>query len=135
MWFNFKQFKFQLFKRGEKQRDGIEAACATSDSLIAYFDILGYKEIVQKSFISEKELIERIEQIAKDVYHTETLYTNGKKEIWNAYSFSDNFAIIAKPPGEGFLSILGRLLWILSIIQWQIFALYGSYYKIYEKLW
>ncbi|MCM1236634.1 MAG: hypothetical protein NC489_41690 [Ruminococcus flavefaciens] len=93
-------------------------------SLIAYFDILGYKEMIKTNYIPENILIGEIERITHDVYSIKRFSKKGKSD-WNVYSFSDNFAIVIDCPDEGFVSELRLLIWILTIIQCQFLSLYG----------
>lgn len=93
-------------------------------SLIAYFDILGYKEMIKTNYIPENILIGEIERITKDVYKT-TNFSIKDKSKWNVYSFSDNYAIVINYPDEGFIAEVRQLVWVLSIIQCQFLSLYG----------
>ncbi|WMC93229.1 hypothetical protein [Kineothrix sp. MB12-C1] len=93
-------------------------------SLIAYFDILGYKEMVKTKHISENELIEMIEEITQEVYRTKKFERKSLTK-WNVYSFSDNFAICVNYPKEGLIEQLRELIWILTILQCQFLTIYG----------
>lgn len=53
------KYKDNLTNNNHKQRK----------SLIAYFDILGYKEMIKTNYIPENILIGEIERITKDVYN------------------------------------------------------------------
>lgn len=108
------KYKDNLTNNNHKQRK----------SLIAYFDILGYKEMIKTNYIPENILIGEIERITKDVYKTTKFSIKGKSK-WNVYSFSDNYAIVINYHDEGFIAEVRQLVWILTIIQCQFLSLYG----------
>lgn len=95
----------------------------TKKRLIAYFDILGYKEMVRSEDFNENLLISRIKYLTEIVYDTKVMTTKWTK--WRAYFFSDNYAIVVKYTEDGFVRELENLMYILRTIQCEFISLYG----------
>jgi len=107
-----------------------------SEHLVAYFDILGYQNIIQEMKIEESELINVIEQttklvsyIAKDAFTSRSVKT---------YCFSDNFAIAIKLPfkanedvayGMTLIYNLQTLIFIMQLIQKKLLLEYGVFIR------
>ena len=95
----------------------------TKKRLIAYFDILGYKEMVGSKYFNENLLINRIKYLTEIVYDTKVMTTKWTK--WRTYSFSDNYAIVVKYTEDGFVREFENLMFILRDIQCEFLSLYG----------
>lgn len=107
----------------KKKNKNIENKYNTKKSLIAYFDILGYKEIVKSRDTNEKLLIEIINDITEIIYDTKVFTQKGSK--WNVYSFSDNYAIVVNYTEEGFVCEPEKLIYVLRTIQCEFISLYS----------
>ncbi|MCH5261590.1 MAG: hypothetical protein J1F42_01630 [Lachnospiraceae bacterium] len=99
----------------------------TEKALIAYFDILGYQEIVKTNYVPESILIERIELITKQVHESRKFSNRVSK--WKVYSFSDNFAIVINSIEAGLVLDLKELVSVLILIQYEFLAVYGFFIR------
>lgn len=97
----------------------------TEPYLIAYFDILGYKDIVMNEDFEEAVLIEIIDEVVNSVKRTENLKFP-ENNTAKVYCFSDNFLIcISKEPQKLYIERLAMLIEIMQIIQTQFFSRFG----------
>lgn len=111
-------------KKSKKKNKKIKNKYKTHKALIAYFDILGYKEIVKSKDTSQELLIEIINDITETVYDTKVFTQKGYSK-WNVYSFSDNYAIVVNYLEEGLVIELENLIYILRTIQCEFISLYS----------
>jgi len=97
----------------------------TSNHLIAYFDILGYENIVNNLQESEEqELITDIKTIIIKLYKMKRILQEGF--VIKTYSFSDNFLITMKiDDKENFLEEFYFLVELLQEIQYEIVINHG----------
>ena len=92
----------------------------TTPHILAYFDILGYKQIINRSDHDDNEFIEGIKSIIEDVFSAKQLTKNAKPKV---YTFSDNFIIcLEETPMMNKHKILNYLITALQKI--QIFAIF-----------
>lgn len=97
----------------------------TKESLVAFFDILGYTQIVKTNYIPESLFIQIIKYITEKVRCIEQYSMSETEWNWKVYSFSDNFAVVVSFQEAGFFSACEQLFWTLQIIQVEIASLFG----------
>ena len=101
----------------------------TSEYLLSYFDILGYKNIINNlSESEESKLISDINNIIKKANRYNKKY--GREWYLKTYSFSDNFLLVMKIESKGtifnsFVLFLG----ILQEIQYEMVINYGLFIR------
>lgn len=98
-------------KRYIKERNN-----TTEEYLIAYFDILGYKNIITKEIIKENELIDIIQELIKKMNKVISI-RNVSKFKPKVYCFSDNFLICIKCEGNNFIELVDNLMALVMIMQ------------------
>jgi len=100
-----------------------------SEYIIAYFDILGYKNnVINLSELEENELIMKIERSVKKIYKE----TKIPEEAFSVkvYSFSDNFLIAVKIKNiEFYFSEFAYLVEILQNIQHELTIMHGLFIR------
>lgn len=107
-------------KKKNKQKFDIKH----QESLIAYFDILGYKELVKNKTFSDKEFIKNLKQMTKTTYKSKKFEHEGLSQ-WNIYSFSDNYAIVINYSSNGIITMLSELIYFIAQIQCDFLSIYG----------
>jgi len=94
----------------------------SEDYIICYFDILGYKNIITRNCIEEKDFIEIIRNITKMMssIKNNNFFLNITPKI---YCFSDNFIICIKYDKESVdeqIGILSALITCMQIVQCKL---------------
>jgi len=104
------------------------AAKRTSKHIIAYFDILGYKDILKRNLIPESELIQHIDQITNTVLNAKNPMFGGQRG--KVHCFSDNFAISVKVRiDKEIILILEALVLIMQKLQGKLLAEFGLFIR------
>lgn len=100
----------------------------TSNHILAYFDILGYKDILKRSLFTEEELIGYIEEITQMVLlMKQPLFGKRRAKV---YCFSDNFVICIKIDREKeIVFLLEALIFALQKIQTKLLAEYSIFIR------
>lgn len=106
----------------------------TSNHLIVYFDILGYKNIVQSKRmiqgreVNEGEIINAIDNIVKPVFSTASNALGARNA--KVYCFSDNFVIAVKITEDmQMLKCLESLIFIMQLIQKKLILEFGFFIR------
>ncbi len=99
----------------------------TKEYIIAYFDILEYKKIINNNLIQEDDFIKALSDAVNDVTSLK------QNEIWGnknpkIYCFSNNFVICIEYNKNSFADFIykfSHLLVIMQVIQYKWFAFYN----------
>ena len=99
----------------------------TKDYIIAYFDILGYKNIINNNLLNENEFIKIISEAVKQVIALKSDGIWGNKHP-QVYCFSDNFVICINYDKSKMVELIynfAQLAVVMQIIQYNWFVSYN----------
>ena len=101
----------------------------SSKHIIAYFDILGYKDILGRGLIAESELIMYIDEIVQTVFRLTKKPLIGRQKL-KVFCFSDNFAFCLKIPMEkAIILLLESFVLIMQKLQSKLLAEFGLFIR------
>ena len=102
----------------------------TTEHLICFFDILGYKNILNNTIkFHEPQLIIDIKEIVKDIYKIKKIFDKAYNKI-KIYTFSDNFLIaIEINNNSNYFIEFNDMITIIQEIQFKIVMYHGFFIR------